>query len=60
MSSGHSYHLEDDASDIVRTSTGEPLFTPEEARLANRRAKEVFANFTSGDPFEYLLSLLEG
>ena len=59
MSSGHSYHLEDDASDIVRTSTGEPLFTAEQARLANQRAKEVFTHFTRGDPFEYMFDLLE-
>jgi len=57
--SGHSYHLEDDASDIVRTSTGEPLFTAEQARLANQRADEVFTHFTRGDPFEYMLDLLE-
>jgi hypothetical protein len=59
MSSGHSYHLEDDASDIVRTSTGEPLFTAEQARLANQRAEEVFAHFTRGDPFAYMFDLLE-
>jgi hypothetical protein len=59
MRSGHSYHLEDDASDIVRTSTGEPLFTAEQARLANQRAEEVFTHFTRGDPFEYMLDLLE-
>jgi hypothetical protein len=58
--SGHSYHLEDDASDIVRTSTGEPLFTAAEASLANQRAEEVFMHFTRGDPFEYMFDLLEG
>lgn len=58
VSSEHDYHLEGDASDIVRISTGEPLFTAEQARLANQRAEEVFARFTSGDPFEYLLSLI--
>ena len=59
VSSEHGYHLEDDASDIVRTSTGEPLFTAEQARLANQRAEEVFTHFTRGDPFAYMFDLLE-
>lgn len=58
VDAGYGYHLEDDASDIVRIASGEPLFTAAEASLANQRAEEVFARFTSGDPFEYLLSLL--
>ena len=53
---GYSYHLDDDARDIVAHVSGEPLFTPAEAKVANQRMEEVFQHFSDGDPYDFVLS----
>ena len=51
---GYAYHCDDSAADIVRSATGLPLFTPEEATLADARMDEVCAHLD--DPCAVLLS----
>jgi len=55
---GYSYHCDDPAADIVRSATGLPLFTPEEAVLADARMDEVCAHLD--DPCSVLLDVWAG
>lgn len=53
---GNLFHPEDRPADIIRTGTGEPLFTPAEAELIAQRMDEVFEHLT--DPCDYCLTLI--
>jgi hypothetical protein len=52
---GYAYHCDDPAGDIIRSATGLPLFTPEEATLADTRMAEVCAYLD--DPCAVLLDV---
>ena len=51
---GYAYHCDDSAADIIRSATGLPLFTPEEAKLADARMDEVCDHLD--DPCAVLLA----
>jgi hypothetical protein len=51
---GYGYHCDDPAWDIIRSATGLPLFTPEQATLADARMDEVCAYLD--DPCAVLLA----
>lgn len=54
---GLSFHPEDDAHTIIKTTAGDHLFTPEEADLINQRREELFMYLD--DPCETMLETLE-
>lgn len=54
---GYAYHCDDNAGDIVRGGSGIPLFTPDQAALADARMAEVHAHLD--DPCAVLLAAWE-
>ena len=54
---GNLFHPDDNPADIIRTATGEPVFTAAEAEQVTRRMNEVFEHLT--DPYEYALTLTD-
>jgi hypothetical protein len=54
---GLSFHPEDDANDIIRSSTGQRLFSPKDAECVNQRREELFQYLD--DPCSVLLETLE-
>lgn len=53
---GDLFHPDDNPADIIRTATGEPVFTATEAEHIAERMEEVFEHLA--DPYEYALSLI--
>lgn len=54
---GLSFHPEDDAQDIIRSGTDQPLFNPEDAVLINQRREELFEYLD--DPCETMLEMMD-
>lgn len=54
---GLSFHPEDDAHDIIRSGTDQPLFSPEDAALVNQRREELFEYLD--DPCSTMLDTIE-
>lgn len=52
---GRSYHPDDDPATIVRISTGEPVFLPDEWEPLRDRIGEVFSYID--DPYSFIMDL---
>jgi hypothetical protein len=52
---GRSFHPDDDPATIVRSSTGEPTFAPDEWEPLRDRIGEVFSYMD--DPYSFIMDL---
>ena len=55
---GNLYHLDEYASSIIRSSTSEPAFTPEECIQLDKRRDEVFEHMEI-DPHQLCCALTD-
>lgn len=57
---GLGFHPDDDFEDYIEVNSGETLYSPEKASLANALMEEAFNQFdlANEDIYEYTLSLL--
>jgi hypothetical protein len=56
------FHLEDDPDEIIRFSTGEALFTPDEVPVVRKRVAALYAQDWTNDegcPIGYMMKVMK-